>query len=694
MIKVIQRILTGIAGLLIFSGLGYGQMALDWVKVVGGKAGDHGIVITTDKWGNVYSAGFFNDTVDFDPGGGQYLQYGRGNNDVFLTKYDALGNFLWARTFGNTGTDQCAGLKTDVMGNVHIAGQFSGAIDLNPGGTNGKLTAMGTDVFVAKYDSSGVLIWAKRMGGTGQDIAYGLDVDVAGNVYTTGEYEGSARSRADFDPGPDSFKLFSQGNGDIFVSKLDAEGNFVWAKSMGGPSSDYSYGIAVDKWGNVYTTGAFQDSCDFDPGPGTTPEMAGRGSWDIFISKLDSMGNYVWAKGIGDAGGDFGYGIAVSDSGYVYTTGYFQRSVDFNRGGNVPLLLTTTGPASDLFVVKHNAPDGKLVWAKRMGGSLTETGRSIDLDLRDNVYVGGWFNSIDGSFNPNASPGNIVTKGGNDIFITKLNFEGLYQWGLTMGGGSSDFGYGICTDESGNVYTTGYVQGRLDFDPGADSFYVVANTGNYDFYVHKLICTDTNSRQVVVDVCAASYTYNGVTYTESGNYVQQFVNYSGCDSFFYLNLIIRGDLDEPVINVDGFVLSTVKPYTRYQWLKDDVIIAGATSRNYTVQENGRYIVVVESELGCKDTSEAYNVTNYSTAVNGMDLQNEIRIFPNPARDILFIDASMKVSVEVADIAGRGVRRLPDASRIYIGDLAEGIYLLTIRDGMGRLVKKERICKVR
>lgn len=687
-----RKTLLSLVFLMFLPSIMHCQVALDWVRVVGGPMGDHGIVITTDKWGNVYSAGFFNDTVDFNPGTGFQL-IGVRNNDVYITKYDANGNFIWAQAFGGIGTDQCFGLKTDEIGNIYISGQFGGTVDLNPGGANGELIATGgNDVFVAKYDSSGSLLWAKRMGGMGNDIAYGLDIDASGNVYTTGEYVGTEINRIDFDPGPDTFRLISKGSGDIFVSKLDTDGNFVWAKSMGSNRPDYSYDIAVDKQGNVYTTGVFQDTGDFDPGPNEA-RVVSNGGYDIFVSKLDSMGNYVWAKGIGAVGADYGYGITVSDSGYVYTTGYFQRTVEFNPGGSNSTILTSLGNPSDLFVTKFKAEDGELVWAKRMGGSLAETGRSIDVDLRDNVYVGGWFNSQNASFNPDSTTGDFASRGGNDLFIVKLNFEGNYQWALSMGGTASDFGYGISVDNSGNVYTTGYVQGTIDFDPGPDTFNVTANTGNYDLYVHKLLCTDTNSVYIEVDICKDDYTYNEVTYNETGNYIQQFTNMSGCDSFFYLNLIIRGEVAEPVINVDGFILSTILPYASYQWFKNGEPIAGATERNYPVTENASYSVVVSNENGCTDTSEIYRVTNY-TSISGISLQDEIHVFPNPAQDIVFIQAPIKVSADLFSIEGRKVRSINNVQTISLNGLADGIYILRIKDETGNMLKMEKLTKAR
>jgi hypothetical protein len=137
--------------------------------------------------------------------------------------------------------------------------------------------------------------WAKGIGATdGDDRAYSIAVDAAGNVYTTGYFEGTA----DFDPSAGVFNLTSAGSVDIFVSKLDASGNFVWAKAMGGTSIDQATSIAVDASNNVYTTGYFYNTADFDPSAGVA-NLTSAGSGDIFVSKLDASGNFVWAKAMG-----------------------------------------------------------------------------------------------------------------------------------------------------------------------------------------------------------------------------------------------------------------------------------------------------------------------------------------------------------------------------------------------------------
>ena len=191
------------------------------------------------------------------------------------------------------------------------------------------------------------LQWAKAMGGYFRDRGQSIAIDGSGNVYTTGNFDGTA----DFDPGAGVFNLTSAGGPNNFISKLDASGNFVWAKSMGGGAYfDYSHSIALDGSGNVYTTGWFDGTADFDPGAGVF-NLTSAGISDIFISKLDASGNFVWAKAMGGADPARGYSIALDGSGNVYTTGVFGGTVDFDPGAGVANLNHAGG--GDIFVAKY-----------------------------------------------------------------------------------------------------------------------------------------------------------------------------------------------------------------------------------------------------------------------------------------------------------------------------------------------------
>ena len=326
-----------------------------WAKQMGGPPfSNQAWGVAVDASGNVYTTGEFRGTADFDPGPGVFNltslgpAVGSGTPNIFVSKLDSAGNFVWARQMGGVDRANAFGIALDGSGNVYTTGRFLGTVDFDPGPGTFNLTSISSinlgDIFVSKLDSAGNFVWAMQVGG---DLGYGWDValDVSGNVYTTGVFRGTS----DFDPGPGVFNLTSGAVSDIFVSKLDSVGNFVWAKKMGGGSTQFPMGVAVDVSGNVYTTGLFLVSpTDFDPGPGVFSLTPAESS-DIFVSKLDSAGNFVWAV---EMGGGFAVEsrVVVDGSDNVYTTGTFIKSFDFDPGPNT-FILTSAGGA-DIFVSK------------------------------------------------------------------------------------------------------------------------------------------------------------------------------------------------------------------------------------------------------------------------------------------------------------------------------------------------------
>ena len=193
----------------------------------------------------------------------------------------------WAKQF--TGPDDVFSnaVARDASGNVYTTGSFRGTVDFDPGPATFNLISPGPDfMFVSKLDAAGNFVWAKQIGEAGTPCrGNSIALDASGNVYTTGAFGGGAGGTVDFDPGPAIFNLTSAGQDDIFVSKLDAAGNFVWAKQLGGTDTDAGRSIALDASGNVYTTGSFSGTADFDPGAATF-NLTAAGGFDIFVSKL------------------------------------------------------------------------------------------------------------------------------------------------------------------------------------------------------------------------------------------------------------------------------------------------------------------------------------------------------------------------------------------------------------------------
>ncbi len=302
-----------------------------WATSMGGSAlGEEiGRSIAVDETGNIYTTGHFVGMARF----GDITLTSAGQRDIFVIKQDSSGNVLWAQSFGGSNVDDVYdGISVDAGGNVYTTGFFQGTANFG----DFTLTSVGDeDIFVAKQDSTGKVLWAQAMGGPSVDSAYGIAMDRVGNVYITGSFRGTAIFG--------STTLTSGGVRDIFVIKLDSNGNVLWARDMGRGSSLFNdvYGIAVDDAHNVYTTGFFQGTATFST---TASTSAGLG--DVFVVKQDSGGNVLWAQAFGGSSNDVGKGIAIDRAGYVYTTGSFQETATFGNitlhaAGNIDILGLT-----------------------------------------------------------------------------------------------------------------------------------------------------------------------------------------------------------------------------------------------------------------------------------------------------------------------------------------------------------------
>jgi len=383
-----------------------------WAKHWGGSTIDEGTSVTLDGFGNVYITGYFDGTGDFDPGEGNCYLTSAGDYDIFISKLDTSGNFIWAKGLGGNDYEKALAITPDKEGGVYITGYFESYMDFDPGPGTFYMGSEGDDdVFVLKLDASGEFAWARSWGWAADDRAYAIVVDDEGNVYTTGSFFGPV----DFDPGQDTFFLLSLGFGDSFISKLDKSGNFIWAVNFAGTEESRIFSIAADSRGNLYTTGYFKETTDFDPGPDTLM-LNSSGRSDGFLCKLDPDGKLVWVNQFGGYEYDIGQSVVLDAYNTVYLTGMFSDTIDFDPG-NGTFLLSSFGQV-DAFIAVYT-PGGNLVWAGNMGGFVDDAGYSVAVDKTGNIYSTGNFDDTT-DFDPGAGVCNLISSGSGDIFIHKM----------------------------------------------------------------------------------------------------------------------------------------------------------------------------------------------------------------------------------------------------------------------------------
>lgn len=451
-----------------------------WALSIGSTSDDGGQAVATDSQGNVLVTGSFSGTVDF--GGGQTLT-SMGGANAFFAKYSPAGTLLWVDGFLSQGGSAGLGIAVDSLDRVYVAGFFNGANNsfITTTASGGPMpNAGGDDGFVMRVSPSGGYSYFYELGGTSIDRAYGIAVDSASNAYITGTFQNIANFGFQ---GPTT-NLASAGGEDAFVAKLDATGSLAWADRTGSTGTDRGNGIAVDGAGNPAVTGYFQGTVDFDPGAGTANLDASTST--IFVSKLDTAGNFVWARNFGNNNGANGNAIAVDGSGNVYSTGTFIAPADFDPG---PGTFNLAGNGStDLYVSKLDSA-GNFVWARKLGGNFFDVGRGIAVDGAGDVFTTGLF-SGPADFDP--GPGTSNLTGSQDIFVSKLDTAGNFVWAANFAGSANpDSGYGIAVDGSGHVYTTGQIDGQapVDFDPGPGTYNLTApgGAGATNIFVSQLL---------------------------------------------------------------------------------------------------------------------------------------------------------------------------------------------------------------
>jgi hypothetical protein len=418
--------------------------------------------IAVDVWGSVYTTGYFTGTIDFDPGTVLYHLTASGGQDIYISKLNSLGDFVWAKQLSGPGQESATSITVDFIGDVFTTGNFKDSVDFDPGPASSYLTSSGDfDMFISKLDASGSFGWAKKIGGSYYDSGKSIALDGAGNILIAGNFGDTC----DFDPGVGTFFLYPLNGADIFVSKLNFVGNFVWAKQLGGPGIDNANSIAVNSSGNVYTTGYFNGTADFDPGAATF-NLTGIGNC-VFTSQLTAAGNFAWANSAGKSAGIYSKSLATDPFGNILAAGSFYGSVDFDPGPGV-FNLSTSVPEKDIFIYKSDA-SGNLLWAKQLTGTADDNVSEIAVDSSGNNYITGYFQgAID--FDPGAGSF-ILTSLANAsaIFISKYDASGNFIWAKQINNTSSIYSINataITMDNAGKILLTGYFSGTADFDPG------------------------------------------------------------------------------------------------------------------------------------------------------------------------------------------------------------------------------------
>lgn len=526
---------------------------------------------------------------------------------------------------------------TDASGNVIISGAFAGTVDFNPGaGTNTLVSAGFQDGYVAKYDVNGNFVWAISLGSPGNfDKVNAVATGTAGDIYVTGVKQGTM----DIDPGPGSVVL--GGGTDAFLVKYSASGNLLWGFTFNTNTVGSGAEVCTDNSDNVIVCGSFQGTSDFDPSASNFPLTAG--ATDGFVAKYSSSGNLIWAYKLGSStGADYVWGVSTDASGNVNIAGEFTNTADLDPGVGTYSLTSPGTNFADGYVLQLNS-SGAFNWAFRLGSTSTtlqEACMNITTDNANAITVTGFTQGIV-DFDPGVGTATISAVGGEEGYVAHYSASGSYLWALRLGGSGNDRAKKVDDDALGNIYVTGEFANTMDLDPGTATVNITS-AGSTDVYVSKYSSTGNFMGGFGFGSTGADY---------SGGMV------AGSGNSFWISGYFQGTIDmEPGPNT------------------------------FSLTSNGNHDFYVVK----------YN--SITTSISEINSDKEIKLYPNPASDKIFISyngSGRAESLQIHDLRGELIYQLNYLTNDKIEiplHMQEGLYLITLFTNEGLRVQK-KLCKV-
>jgi Secretion system C-terminal sorting domain/Beta-propeller repeat len=668
---------------------------------------DYGNGVTVDKNGNVYTVGEYIYQVDFDSSANTNLLTGgtTTTKNTFITKYNKLGALVWAKSITSV-TATC--VANDADGNIIIGGSFIGSKDFDPNPTQTfTLNANGYETsFLMKLDSNGILVWAENFRPQfGLNIMTDLQVDKNGQIYCTGYMNGNV----DFNPSAgiaDTLWVRKISyTSDAYIAKVSSNGAIIWAKGFGGT---YTFGLtssynkatvsklALDNLGAVIATGSFTTKIDFDPSTAFNNLYAGSKE-DIFIVKLDSNGNYAWAKNYGNYSDyDYGRGIATDANNSVIATGIYTGIVDFDPSGTAFSLTSSGSGSPDNAYILKLKPNGDFLWAKKLGVGDSYNGNSgavkpVDAftDANGNIYTSGSFeSSTSGAYRVDFNPSTAIADttfiymppGGNSqLYISKLDSNGNYVSAVSVGSVSVDIVRSIFVDSAFNMYLTGGSGAGVCFDPNNINNGCLPGTyANYDIILLKY-------GQAQTPLSITNLVFTGVANEQSD----------------VLNWTTSAETNNAYFNLqhstDGIYFSTIeKIITKAENGNSDVPLTYTAINNYPVNGNNFYrLQSVDVENKIATETQIVNLIRSTEA--------QINLYPNPVQDNvnieIFVSKNQIVDVQLTDMIGKIVMHkkmniVKGSNRLQLDleNSLRGFYTITIKNAnsvmyIGKVIRR-------
>ena len=644
----------------------------------------------------------------------------------------------WAKQ-GSTGTanDDGSDIAMDASGYIYVVGQFySSSITLGTF-TLTNSGAGGYDIFIAKYDPSGTVLWANKAGGTNNDYAYDIKPDASGNVFITGQFSGVS---AVF--GSNTVTNSNSASSEIFFAKYDAaSGNCLAVKTAQGGLNKKGFGLAIDANGDIYITGSFGGSIDFSDVLGGIITITSVGLDDIFLAKLKNNLTAYWVSQAGGSGSnDYGYSVTVDAAGNPYITGTFNSTTAIF--GTTTITNAGSGGTSDIFIAKYDGTTGSVSWAKQAGGNGAggDIAYGIAEDaLNGNVYITGYFNGT-----ANFGGTSLTSAGFSDVFLAKYDeANGTVLSAQKFGNTSWDYANDVFTDNAGNVYMTGYFYGaNIVF--GSTTLTNGGTAGsNADIYVAKIDVGGTttwakkaggtgmdnasgvvtNGTEVYVTgyFISANATFDSNSLTNAGSGTNDIFVAKIFDTALPIELLSFTGRNQGEKNIlqwatateidnEYFVIERCQGASLNDKIGQEKIFEGTgnvkgagnstSEKNYSFIDEQPFSGVTYYRLKQVDYDGNFI---YSKVISITEQRNtlEVGIYPNPAKDIITLDIggnrkNMKTEVGIYDMLEREILKFGIAnpeyapsgkSEINVSSLSKGMYFLKVTNSTAQTQTK-------
>ena len=511
-----MKLMFKIYGIIIFTHLGmlYAQVPhIEWSTYYGGPALDGFRDLKTDDLGNVYAIGS-TESTDIVSVANANQAVNNGQVDVILSKFDNAGVLIWSTYFGGAGVDNGQGIDIDINGNVVITGTTSSAANIAFGSNVHQSVHHGDrDMFVAKFDPNGSLLWATYLGGPEGESANDVITDSQGNIIITGWSASSAQIAFN---GQDL--TYSGGNtwgGDIVIAKFNPNGGILWSTYRGDIDDDLGLQVKVNLNDEIFVSGWTSSPINIaTPGTWQDTKVNANNTTDAFLTKLDRNGNILWSSYYGGQENEYGDALHIDDNGFIYLGGPTNTISGITTSGT---WQNNNGGNYDGFLTKFDA-NGLRLWGTYYGGNGNDDIYGIDVNTNGDIFITGTTSSASNIATANAHQ---ETLGGNkDAYVAQLSPQGQRIWASYLGGNADESCYGISVFQNAQIFISGAAASNTGISFGAA--HQPALSAISDGFVTKFVpCSPFNipissNSPVCVGTSLALTASGGISYAWSG----------------------------------------------------------------------------------------------------------------------------------------------------------------------------------